>query len=58
MTVKDLYEWAKARGVENAQLTIDYQCNDDWYNYRDDVHKEDVLFLSHDEVCITIENWR
>ena len=61
MTVRDLYEKAKAKGLENAPLTIDYQCNDDWYSYCDDVHEEEVLFMGDDghyakEVCIAIEN--
>ena len=55
MTVRDLYEMAKARGLENAPLTLDYQCNDDWYSYCDDVHKEEIIFTG-DEVRIAIEN--
>lgn len=61
MTIRDLYEMAKAKGLENAPLTLDYQCSDDWYSYCDDVHVEDVLFMGDDghyakEVCISIEN--
>ena len=61
MTVKDLYEMAKAKGLENAPLTLDYQCSDGWYSYCDDVHEEDVLFMGDDghyakEVCIAIDN--
>ena len=60
MTVRDLYEMAKAKGLENAPLTIDYQCSDDWYSYSDVVHREEVQFIGNDghhakEVCITIE---
>lgn len=61
MTIKALYEMAKAKGLENAPLTLDYQCSDGWYSYCDDVHEEDVLFMGDDghyakEVCIAIEN--
>lgn len=56
MTVKDLYEMAKAKGMENAHLTLDYQCDDDWYDYCNDINESDVLFLGNDEICITIEN--
>lgn len=61
MTVKDLYEMAKAKGLENAPLTLDYQCSDGWYSYCDDVHEKDVLFMGDDghyakEVCIAIDN--
>lgn len=61
MTVKDLYEMAKAKGLEHAPLTIDYQCSDGWYSYSDNVHEEDIVFMGDDghhakEVNIYIEN--
>ena len=61
MTVKELYEMAKAKGLENAPLTIDYQCDDDWYNYSGNIHEGDVLFMGDDghhakEICIAIED--
>lgn len=61
MTVRDLYEMAKAKGLEHAPLTIDYNCSDGWYSYCDNVHEEDIAFIGNDghhakEVCISIEN--
>ena len=40
MTIKKLYEMAKAKGLENAPLTIDYQCSDWYYNYYGDIYEE------------------
>lgn len=55
MTIKDLYEKAKEKGMENAELTLDYQCSDEWYSYCNDIHEGDILFLGN-EICIAIEN--
>ena len=55
MTIKDLYDMAKAIGIENATLTLDYQCNDDWYSYCNDINQDDIVFLDN-EICISIEN--
>ena len=60
MTIKKLYEMAKAKGLENAPLTIDYQCSDWYYNYYGDIYEEDIRFTGDEKkkkkVCITIEN--
>ena len=56
MTVKELYEIAKARGEENTSLTFSYSCNDDWYDYEGDVKQTDV-HITKGEVCIAISNY-
>lgn len=58
MTVKELYDYAVKTGNKNAPIIINYNCNDDWYNYCEELHKEEVG-LSHKNnlIIITICNY-
>lgn len=55
MTIKELYEWAKAHDLENAPLKVSYTCDDDTYNYDGDV-KEIDLTVSYKNIVIDIVN--
>lgn len=55
VTIKDLYEKAKEKGLENAKIRICYTCNDDWYNYSDALHENDICF-GDNVVIIEIDN--
>ena len=54
MTIKDLYEWAKARGIENNLLVVSYACCDDWYSFDNYEIKEQFLIVNKDMVNISI----
>lgn len=53
MTVKELYEMAKEKHMEDAQLVLDYACNDCWYNYCEIINKNEINFT--ESVIISIE---
>jgi hypothetical protein len=56
MTIKDLYEKAKTKGMEHAQIVINYECDDDWYSVCQTVHMNDIEFKHKDqEIFINIE---
>ena len=55
MTIKELYEWAKSHGLENALLKVSYTCDDKLYNY-DGVVTDIDLTLSNKSVVIDIVN--
>lgn len=43
MTIKELYEWAKDKHIENNLLVISYACADDWYSFNcNGIDKEDL----------------
>lgn len=36
MTIKELYELAKEKNIEDYTLAIHYECNDDYYSILDE----------------------
>ena len=48
MTVKEFYDLAVKNGYKNAEIYVNYECNDDYYNTQDKITKENVVFLQHD----------
>ena len=55
MTVKELYDYCVKYNCENSLLTLDYTCNDNWYDYYNSVKKEEIK-ITTGEVAITINN--
>ena len=55
MTVKELYDYCVKHNCENSLLTLDYTCNDNWYDYYNSVKKEEIK-ITTGEVAITINN--
>ena len=56
MNVKELYDYAVKTGRKNAQIIINYECNDNWYDYNDPIQKSEVE-LCGDKVIIHICNY-
>lgn len=56
LTIRKLYEMAKERGEEDAQIFLDYKCDDDWYNFDEKIHKENIEFRSC-KIIINIDNY-
>lgn len=54
MTIRELYKWAKERNALNKEISINYTCNDDWYNYCEDL-SERQLTENTNEVIINID---
>ena len=54
MTIKELYEWGKRRNALDKEITINYTCNDDWYNYYEDFDERN-LTEDANEVIIDID---
>ena len=54
MTIKNLYEWAKAKGIENNLLVISYACDDDWYSFDCQGIEQSQLSIFRDMVNIQI----
>lgn len=44
MTIKELYELAIDLGYENAQIVINYECSDSWYDYYETLKEKEVDF--------------
>lgn len=53
MTVKELYNYCVKNHCENKMLTIDYTCNDCWYDYYEQIKWKDIKNLNN-EVAITV----
>lgn len=55
MTIKDLYEKAKNNGMEDAEVTITYECDDDYYGLEEaKFESDDVVFYKREkriEIC-------
>lgn len=48
MTIKELYELAKSKGMEDRQLRLSYNCPNDWYDLDNcPIDNEDIIF--HDQ---------
>lgn len=56
MTIKQLYDFAVKTGHDNVPIILNYNCNDDWYNYREPIEKNDIE-LHGDKIMITIYNY-
>ena len=54
MTIRELFNWAKERNALDKEITINYTCNDDWYNYCEDLG-EGNLIEDANEVIIDID---
>ena len=55
MTVKELYDYCVKNHCENKTLTLDYTCNDCWYDCYTPIKRKEIKILK-DEVSITIHN--
>lgn len=51
MTIKELYELAKAQGKENLPLTVYYRPDDDWYTLNSSISEDNVRFYN-DEISL------
>lgn len=57
MTIKELYELAKEKNMEDYTLAIHYECSDDYYSICDE-EVESVKFDSKTkQVNMDIYNW-
>ena len=56
MTIANLYEWAKLHNVENKTLYINYECDDDYYNYTGELKKNNLEIDSTNRPIIEIVN--
>ena len=57
MTIKEIYEYAKARGLEDTPLEIEYTCNDDWYDFNGDTDDNNVnIDEIGDAIVLSINN--
>ena len=57
ITPKELYELAKLNNAENRPIFIDYSCNDDYYDYSDELHKCELYFYNKEKVIINLQNF-
>lgn len=45
MTIKDLFNLAVAKGWEDAEILINYECDDSWYSFEGfPIEKEDLYY--------------
>lgn len=54
MTIKDLFTFAVVNGWEDAEITINYECDDYWYNLDDVPIEEEILHYDKDRNKIHI----
>lgn len=57
ITPKELYELAKLNKAENRPIFIDYACNDDYYDYSDELHECEISFCDKEKVIIDLSNF-
>lgn len=57
MTPKELYELAKQNNAENRPIFIYYACDDDYYNYQDELHECQLCFNDKERAVIYISNF-
>ena len=57
ITPKELYELAKLNNAENRPIFIDYECNDDFYDYVDELHECEISFVDKEKVIIDLTNF-
>ena len=55
MTIKELYEWAKSMELENSILTLNYKCDDYWYNYNDYIKLNNLTIDDYNNIVIEID---
>ncbi len=51
ITIRQLYELAKAHGIEDMPLSISYFCNDDWYSFINRTITKDMFDIETAEIC-------
>ena len=51
MTIRQLYELAKAHGIEDIPLSITYFCDDDWYGFTSRTFTKDMFDTETAEIC-------
>lgn len=56
MTIKDLFNLAIVNGWEDAEIVINYECDDSWYNLESVPIKEEILYYDKisDKIYITL----
>lgn len=54
MTIREMYEWAKANNVVDAEIEFDYHCDDDWYDFNGSFSMEDTFITKDGKFCIEI----
>lgn len=54
MTVKELYELAKATNHENATIRVMYYCGDSWYDLDESIDFSNIT-LGDGEILIKID---
>lgn len=46
MTIKELYELAKSKDMEKAEIVISHECSDDWYSIeKRRIDSDDICFF-------------
>ena len=55
MTIKDLFNLAVVNGWEDAEIFINYECDDYWYNIDECPIEEEVLFYDKSQNKIHID---
>jgi hypothetical protein len=48
MTIKDLFNLAVVNGWEDAEILIDYKCDDYWYAFENVPLEEEILYYDKD----------
>lgn len=57
MTIREIFEYAKSKGLEDTPLEIEYTCNDDWYNFNGDTNNPNVsVDKIGDAIVLSIDN--
>lgn len=51
MTIRQLYELAKAHGIEDMPLSITYFCNDDWYSFTQRTFTKNMFDTETADIC-------
>ena len=57
MTIKELYEQAKARGMENSPLMLDFSCSDDYYSGKFKINAINWGNRNDNTVYLYCEDW-
>lgn len=57
MTVREIFNLAESLGVADKPLSIDYTCDDDWFNWSGDTGNKDVTIeIIEDKLGLSIVN--
>ena len=56
MTIKELYELAKEKNMEDYMLAIHYECNDDYYSILDE--KVESVKFDDETKQVNMEIWQ